>query len=173
MTEKNSLLNDAVEFEKEGISLYLELQKKAQDPVSQKLFESLVQQEKDHIKVIQEYAQENRFEPDEYTPLETTIKDVYQRLADQVEVNGGDLSQKEGLEAALELESKGFQMYKEAYENASWQNDRDFFEFLMEMEKEHYESLANLYCYLYDNNAWLAKNGSKTWEWMKQNFLIT
>ena len=171
MTTDKTILDSAIQFEKAGIKLYTELQQAATDPVAIRLFETLIEQEKDHVSAIEKYANTHLFVSTYYVPLKDTIKEVFEELSDKTAIDS--LSQKEGLESAIKLEDNGYNLYKDALANATDENDKSFYKFLMDMEKEHYESLANLYMYLYDHNMWLGKNESQSWDWMQQEFQIS
>ncbi|MFA5928183.1 MAG: ferritin family protein [Candidatus Margulisiibacteriota bacterium] len=157
-------LQEAIQFEKDGVDLYETLAKDAKNKIAKMLFASLVKQEKDHITYINNYAKIEKFEPMQYIPLEKTVQDIFRTLL--AEERKENISNIEGLEAALKLEDKGFRMYKDALEKAEGPEDKKFFKFLMTMEREHYEALANTHLYFTDNNAWVSENESKTWNWM-------
>ncbi len=158
------IIESAIAFEKEGVALYNDLEQKAGNALVRRLFASLKKQEEDHINYIQAYTRSKKFKPMEYIPLEEQIREVYEGEKEAVEHT--ELSDLEGYALALKLENKGYGMYVEAFEHASNKEDREFFKFLMNMEQEHYEALANVYYYLSHNDQWLAENESETWSWM-------
>lgn len=160
-----TIITEAIKFEEEGISLYTELGKKAEDKITERLFNSLVVQEKAHIEYILKYSRDKRAEDLFYVPLEKEIKEIYDSM--QKESSGKPkMSDLEGYELALKLEDKGYKLYKNAAGKAADDEDKDFFSFLAKMEQGHYEALANVYNYFADNAKWLAENESHTWSWM-------
>ena len=159
-----NILSAALAFEKEGVALYLGLEKKAAGDLAKRLFQSLEKQEKDHISYITSYTKSKKFKPMEYIPLEDALKKIYAKIKpDEQKKTVTDL---EGYELSLKLESKGYALYKGAFNRAENAEDKQFFEFLMRMEQEHYEALANVYYYLTNNAQWLSENESRTWSWM-------
>jgi rubrerythrin len=160
----DNILEEAVDFELEGISLYLELREKAKNELAIKLFDSLVAQEKEHVDYIKQYTMTKKFKPLATTLIQEQIRALFDTLSDDQKKD--KLSNLEGYELALQLETKGYDLYKKAFENAANEEDKQFFEFLMKMEKDHYESLANVYYYFSDNSGWLSENESQTWNWM-------
>ncbi|MFC1517915.1 ferritin family protein [Candidatus Margulisiibacteriota bacterium] len=157
-------LQEAIKFEEQGVILYSALMKKVQDPLSKKLFGSLAIQEKDHINLINDFSQNKIFKTMPYDPLEQLMQAAYKETKDAAQKK--DLSNIEGYDLALQLEDRGFKMYQKALGSATDEEEKKFFKFLMDMEKEHYESLANIYYFLTDNDKWLAENESQTWNWM-------
>ncbi|MBU0580144.1 MAG: ferritin family protein [Candidatus Margulisbacteria bacterium] len=161
----STAIDEAIKFELEGVTLYTDLQTKAQDILTKKLFESLVAQEKMHLEYITNFSQSRKFEPLRYNPLENSIQKVFESIS-QESAKKEKISQAEGYELALKLEDKGYHLYQKALAEASEEEDKKFFKFLSQMEQEHYEALANVYYYLTENDKWLAENESITWSWM-------
>lgn len=158
-------LQEAIKFEEEGVKLYTELLNKSSDELMKRLFQSLVDQEKEHISYINDFAKDKKFKELEYTPLESIMKNIYEATKKEGQQKG-QMNNVEGYELALELEDKGYKMYQKAFGSAASEEEKKFFKFLMDMEQEHYEALANIYNFMTDNAKWLAENESTTWNWM-------
>ena len=158
-------LETAIKFEEEGVKLYTDLLRKADNELSKKLFISLIEQEKEHITFISDFAKNKQFKSYNYKPLTTIMKYAFEETKKAGQQQKGT-SIKEGYEQSLRVEDKGYKMYQKALGSSTDAEEKKFFKFLMDMEKEHYESLANVYNYLVDNDKWLALNESTTWNWM-------
>lgn len=157
-------LEDALLFEEKGYKLYISLAAEAKNLLAQKLFESLATQEKYHMDYIKAYFSKTEFKKIEFDPLEIVIKNLFNNL--DKKMLHKNLSQTTGIKEALQMEREGFNLYKKAYDFAKSQSDKDFFAYLLAMESEHYESLANLYYYYTSNDQWLSEQESKVWNWM-------
>jgi rubrerythrin len=161
----NSLYQNALELEKKGIELYKKLTQESNNALAKKLFESLAEQEKYHIEVINGFLAKDSMLPEaKFVPLENQIKELYTKL--RKETLGKDHSQAEGLEKAMQMEKEGYVLYAKALDSATDKNEKEFLQKLMAMEQEHYEALANLYYYYTSNDEWLSAEEAKTWNWM-------
>ncbi len=157
-------LDDALLFEAKGYDLYIKLAAESKNDLSRKLFESLAEQEKYHIAYIKSYAAKTEMKKVKFDQLEASIKRIYQDL--NKNMIGKDLSQIDGITQALQMEKSGYALYAKAHKEAATNVDKDFFSYLMEMENEHYEALANLMYYYTSNDQWLSQEESKVWNWM-------
>lgn len=159
-----SVTDKALEFEEKGYSLYLSLAKKAKDKLTKALFKSLAAQEKDHIAYIQAFAKTKKFKKYKTTKVEADIKKVW--TVAKKESIAATKDQLQGYVLAMKLEDKGYKMYTAALAKAQDADEKKFYEFLKQMEQDHYNSLANVYFYLSKNDSWLEENESQTWNWM-------
>ena len=159
-----SVTDKAVEFEEKGYALYAKLAKTSKDKLTKELFKSLAAQEKDHITYIQEFAKTHAFKKYKTTTVAADIKKVWTVTKKQAIV--ATKEQLKGYELAMALEDKGYKMYGVAVAKAKTADEKKFYAFLQVMEKDHYESLANVYFYLSNNDYYLEENESKTWNWM-------
>lgn len=159
-----SVTDKALEFEEKGYDLYSSLAKKAKDKLTKTLFQSLAAQEKDHIAYIKAFAKDKKFKKYKTTKVESAIKKVW--TVAKKESTEATKDQLKGYVLAMKLEDKGYKMYTKAVAKAKDTDEKKFYEFLQKMEQDHYSSLANVYFYLSNNDAWLAENESQTWNWM-------
>lgn len=156
--------DDAILLEEKGYKFYTELAQETSNELSKKLFLSLAEQEKYHIEQINSYLTKAETVEIKFDSIENTIHELFNSLGK--EMIGKDLSQATGLEKAMQMEKEGYALYQEAHDSTDNADDRLFLDKLIKMEKEHYESLANLHFYYTNNEQWLAEEESKTWNWM-------
>ncbi|MGB9813034.1 MAG: ferritin family protein [Thermovenabulum sp.] len=158
----------AIEFERKGFEFYKKIAGEITQPLAKRLFESLAEQEKEHIRSIEDIFEKGSFEEghkelSDGKKMEDEIKKVFYELEE--EKRKIPLDHVEGYKLAMELEKKGYEMYKEFFQNAEGK-EKEFFERLMEQEKEHLESLDNVYRYLTESEVWYSEEESKVWNWM-------
>ena len=159
-----NIIHAALSFELSGYALYQKVAKASKDQLSQMLFLSLAKQEKEHMNYIQAFSKTTKFEKLDYLPLEKSIKKLFGGIKKKpLPISA---TQIKGYELALKLEDKGYKLYQNALVKAKTPAEKKFFTFLMNMEKEHYSGLANVYFYFTQNDSWLAENESQTWNWM-------
>lgn len=161
---ENKHLENALLLEQNGHAFYEELSRNASSRLSKTLFASLAEQEVYHIEIIKSFAQSASYQHTEFVPLESMVKQIFQELGTPEQLK--DISQIDGIQKAIQMEKDGFAAYQTARDQAQDSNTQAFFQFLMDMEDEHYEALANLYYYYAENDKWLAEDESRVWSWM-------
>jgi rubrerythrin len=164
MVRSKTIIEEALDFELQSKNLYIELAEKEGNPLTKTLFQSLARQESEHIAYIKKYTQNKKFAPMSYIPIEEEIKKIFVSMKEIIRSDNED--QLTGYTAALKLENKGYTMYLKAMQEAENAEDKKFFEFLMKMEQEHYDGLANIYYFLSHNDEWLSEDESRVWNWM-------
>lgn len=155
---------DALLLETKGLELYTRLAAEAKNRLSKELFTSLAEQEEYHLEYIKSYIDKEKFDKLLFDPLEEKLKTIFEKY--HTDMDGKDLSQIAGLEKALQMEKDAYELYQVAYDEAKSKEDEDFLAYLMEMEDEHFEALANLHYYYTSNDQWISEDESKVWNWM-------
>ncbi|NLU10267.1 MAG: ferritin family protein [Tepidanaerobacter acetatoxydans] len=163
-------LKTALKFEENGYQFYTKISEEIKQPLAKRLFESLAIQEKDHAERIKEIYNNmqdgSNVEPTarpKYS-LEPEVKKIFYEL--DKEKKKIPLDNIEGYKLAMEMEKKGYNMYKEFTEKSKDKREKEFFRLLMEEEKEHLTSLDNVYRFLTGTEDWYAEEESKVWNWM-------
>ena len=169
--EKVDSLEFALDFEINGTILYLKLAKKTKNILIKQLFYSLASQEIDHAKrvdEIYEMVKENKewevLGERNLSSIEITLKDFF-RKAKKINLKR-DTENLSGYKIAMEMEEKGYNAYNNFYNNSKNESEKKFFKQLMEQEKEHLDSLRNVYYYLTKTGDWFQEDESKIWSWM-------
>lgn len=143
----------AIKTEKEGKAFYSEAAKTAKSQMARSTMESLARDEDFHILAIKTFY--DKFEKDETWP---DIKEVFT----SEQLKGGDIktifsnalknarnelkdiqSDEEVYVKAFEFEKGGADLYKRLRDESTDPNQRKFYDFLYEMEKEHADILEN------------------------------
>lgn len=149
-------LRQAVSFEKNGRAIYEEAASKTKNPLISKTFKYLAEQEDFHLQEIQNYLTYGKIEflgdqPETTQQFFSTTVSEYKHKAEATE---DDL---DAYETALELEKESYNFYL-AQHNATADPDlKQFFDFLMQQEKIHYELVKRTYEFIKDPAAFYSK----------------
>jgi rubrerythrin len=141
---------------------YLKQAERSKNEVVKKLFETLAADEAEHMKVIgslhQKLVAEGSWPAD--VPIrvgKTSIGYILDQLPRnkhfQVEHDVDDLT---ALKAAVDFEENGIKFYKELASKCENPQEQKFFEFLADMEREHYLSIQDSILFLEDPATWFA-----------------
>jgi rubrerythrin len=160
----------ALDFEKEGVELYLNLARQSVNILGKELFYTLARQEVDHAQKIDEICRDlvahkgSTLVSMEFPEIEKEIKDFFQKMKHE------DLKEKEndltGYDIAIALEKKGFTAYRDFAAVSQTPKEKEFFTRMMEEEKKHLEALRNVYFYLSSPGDWIEQDESSVWNWM-------
>ena len=161
MNTEDSLLEGlslALRTETEGKNFYNEAAAKTNDSMSKSVFSSLAEQEDDHIKLINSFfnklKETNEWDNiDEFIKKEGMkiegVKSVFRTAYDTIEDKFNPPETNiETYKLAKEFEDKAVSLYKKLLNQAKDPQAKRFFEFLIEMEEEHYKLLDNTIRYL-------------------------
>jgi rubrerythrin len=167
----NTPLGFALDFEVNGVSLYLKLARKTQNPFGKKLFYTLAAEEIEHAQKIDSVSNEisgladwGSLSSAKAAGIESSLKEFFGKTEkDELRNNVDNL---EGYETAMQMEKKGFEAYTRFFNEATDKKEKEFYKYLIAQEKEHLDALANVYSYLTQTGDWLREEESKVWNWM-------
>ena len=159
-------LMSSIEFahknEKTEIDYYLKQAERSNNEVVKRLFETLASDEAEHMKVIgslHEKLVANGSWPQD-VPIrvgKTSIGYILDQLPRnkhfKVEQDVDDMT---ALKAAVEFEENGIKFYKELAGKCENPQEKKFFEFLADMEREHFLSIQDSILFLEDPATWYA-----------------
>ncbi|MCX7916916.1 MAG: hypothetical protein N2589_02160 [bacterium] len=155
-------INFAKEFEKEGAIFYIDLGMKADNLLTKKLFYTLGKQEIEHLEAIENFIFSKEYKIEKEVNVEEEIENFFNGLRDRTKIE----NQIKGYETALDLEKKSYSHYEKLYNSSKSPEEKNFYKFLMEQEKQHMEAIINVYSYLSETEDWFQKEESKVWNWM-------
>lgn len=161
--ELSMLQKQAIQFEKNGVYMYLEAAEKTKNPLARRLFYSLAIEEIQHISFIEDQLKSPTSKAGE-KQIEEKIREVFHSLGEK-EIRE-DSDNVEALEQAMEMEKKGKELYLSLKKEAGDEGEKAFFGKLVEEEEIHLLSLENVYHYLTDSVDWFHANESQSWNWM-------
>ena len=155
-----AIKNEAAEMEYYGAEAA-----RSNNPVAQELFKNLAEDEKEHmtrLKAFHAKLTENGSWPED-VPIEvagTNIKNVLKNLAgDHASATAHDDDDIAALKKGIEFETNGHKFYAELAGVCSNPQEKAFFEFLSQIEREHMLSIQDSLEYLTDPEAWYERNG--------------
>ena len=146
-----------IKTETDGMEMYGNAAKKSTNPLGKALFESLVADERNHLKAIKARAGKGWRKPGN-TPrdrIRTVFQDVTKDIKERLSADPTDV---EAIRIALEFERKGYHMYKEAAKKVLDAKGHDLFEWLAGEENEHFKILQDLLEYLEKTYSWFVAN---------------
>ena len=161
----------AVNFERKGVAFYMELASQTENRLGRRLFYTLAKEEIEHILTIDDINRklQNNEKPKEIIPtsdaIENQIKQYFQAFKTE-ELKDKNTNNLDGYEMAMNIENKGYEMYKNFWEEAKNPTEKEFFEKMMKEEKSHFEALQNVYYYLTSRDHWHSEKESQVWNWM-------
>lgn len=169
--KKIDSLEFALDFEIKGTLLYLKLAKKTKNILGKRLFYSLASQEIDHAKKVDEiYEMIKKNKGWEASPsgnlptVESIFRDFFKK-SEKIDFKK-DSENMSGYKVAMEMEEKGYKAYGNFFNGAASIPEKNFFKQLMVQEKEHLDSLRNVYYYLTNTGDWFREDESRIWSWM-------
>ncbi len=153
--ELRAALQQARKLEIDGADYYGELAEKCSVESGRKMFHSFAQDEKRHLRIIEDVAKGMGVDVDKFSMprdrIRTLFSDKKQELEKASEVSSDE---REAVETALEMERKSYQLYRDSAEKAGDEETRTLFERLAREENQHYEMLENTLEYLNSNEQW-------------------
>ncbi len=161
--ERIDALEVALNNEKREKEFYLKQAERTKNPHGKKMFETIASDEDEHYnRILQLHDKlKNEGKWPESLPLEvkdTNIKNVLKNLVESVDTTSQiDNDDLEAVKTAIDFESRGEEFYKKLSENVDNPREKEFFELLTKMEREHRVSLENTLEYFKDPQGWFQR----------------
>ena len=152
----------AYKNEQTEMEYYKEQAKRSKNDVVKKLFETLAADEKEHMQVITSLHEKLVADgawPEDVpirvgkTSLPYILDSLPRNKHFQVDHDADDLT---ALKTAIDFEENGMKFYKELAGVCENPQERQFFDFLAEMEREHFLSIQDSILFLEDPATWFA-----------------
>lgn len=144
----------AIKMEKDAIDFYSEAAEKTRHPVGKKMFLSVTEDEKRHLKMLAQIFKEADVTIQQVSPMKN-IKTIFASMKDQM-MNRIEATQDE-LEAfkiAMQMEKEGIEFYRHIEKETQQQKEKALFERLIKEEEQHYAIFANTYNFMSDTGNW-------------------
>lgn len=164
-------VNGAINFERKGVSFYMELAAQTENRLGRRLFYTLAKEEVEHILIIDDIRRrlDRGEKADKELDLKTTIEEQmkeYFGAFKPEQMQEKSMSNLDGYEMAMEIENRGYEMYDRFLQEATEERAQEFFKKMKEEEKRHFEALQNVYYYLTNRDHWHSESESTVWNWM-------
>ena len=156
-------LQIAIQMEVDGKGYYLKASRESGNELGKKLMQSLAAQEDIHRLKFEEIygAIQNKkawpvtgFQPDGGKKLRTIFAVATEEMGSNVKAIPAEL---DAVQAAMDMESKTYDFYKNQSKNATYEAEIDFYETVAGEEREHHLVLVDYYEYLKDPAAWFVE----------------
>ena len=158
--DKMSSIELAIKNETTEMEYYQNEAKRSKNPVAQKLFMTLAEDEKEHmtrLRGLHEKLTADGSWPED-VPIEVAGTDVKQTLEGITRGQGTSEHDDDDIAAlnkGIEFEQNGSKFYAELAESCDNPQEQKFFEFLARIEREHMLSIKDSLFYLEDPEGWL------------------
>jgi rubrerythrin len=144
----------AMKMEQDAIDFYGRAAELTKHPVGKKMFLSIMEDEKRHLKVNECILNRVKIDPEQASPLKaikTIFADMKEHLAERVQATTDEM---QALKTAMEMEKEGVEYYKKLAAEAKDPKEKKLFEMLISEEEQHYQVFANTYFFMSDSGSW-------------------
>jgi len=168
--ERMSSIQMAIENEKREMQYYMEQATRSNNPVAKLLFETLAADELDHMKRIRtlhtKLTADGSWPEDLAIEVEgTNIKDRITELMQMKDTSKDhDDDDIAALEKAAQGEADGAAFYKDLAELCDNPQEKKFFGFLAQIERQHLMSIRDSLFYLQDPESWFEEKDRSSFD---------
>jgi len=144
----------ALKMETDAVKFYTEFSGKVSHPVGKKMFLTIAEDEKNHIKMIEEVMKGLELTIREANPVKavkTIFEEMKDKMMDRLEANTDDL---EAFRIAMEMEKEGIDFYKKVKEEVTTEKEKKLFDRLIYEEQQHHKIFSETYNFLNDTGNW-------------------
>ena len=144
----------AIKMEKDAIDFYTEAAGKTKHPVGKKMFMSITEDEKRHLKMLSAIFKDIGITPENVSPMgniQTIFKTMKDAMMQQVAATKDEI---DAFRIAMQMEKEGVEFYKKAEAEAPTEKERALFMRLVKEEQQHYDVFANTYSFMSDTGNW-------------------
>ena len=144
----------AIKMEKDAIDFYTEAAGKTTHPVGKKMFMSITEDEKRHLKMLSAIFKDIGITPENVSPMgniQTIFKTMKDAMMQQVAATKDEI---DAFRIAMQMEKEGVEFYKKAEAEAPTEKERALFMRLVKEEQQHYDVFANTYSFMSDTGNW-------------------
>jgi len=154
----------AMQNERTEMEFYNDQASRSRNPLARKMFATLAGEERQHLVRIRELhaglVADGSWPED--VPLQVADTDV-RRVLEQVARADGSAAEHDdddlqALQRAKEFEARGSKFYAELAAACSNPREREFFQFLSRIEREHQLSIEDSLAYLQDPQGWMMQS---------------
>jgi rubrerythrin len=165
-TDPLAVLELALKNERTAHDLYLDAGEKATSEIARHTFRFLCDEEKRHMKRINEYfgAIRNGTEPGEVDETHSVeyakahLRSIFEQFAgDVAKTSEAPEQHLDAYRVALDIERTGYEFYKKAAAQAATEFGKRFFGWLTDEENAHYKLLDETYSFLERPEGYLAE----------------
>jgi rubrerythrin len=147
-------LEMAMKMETDAIQFYTEAAKKTKYPAGKKMFLTITEDEKRHLRMISEIVKGLDVTAQDVSPMKN-VKSVFETMkAEMMRKVEATADEMEAFKIAMEMEKKGVELYKKTLAGAAKEKEKALLERLIQEEEQHYAIFANTHQFLSDTGNW-------------------
>ncbi|GAQ95587.1 rubrerythrin [Thermodesulfovibrio aggregans] len=144
----------ALKMETDAVKFYTEAAEKVSHPVGKKMFLTVAEDEKNHIKMLEEVLKGLELTIREAHPIKT-VKTIFEEMKDKMMDRVKALSDElEAFRIAMDMEKEGIEFYKKVINEVTTEKEKKLFERLIYEEEQHHKIFAETYNFLNDTGNW-------------------
>lgn len=116
----------ALKMETDAVKFYTEASEKVSHPVGKKMFLTIAEDEKNHIKMIEEVIKGLDLTIKEANPIKTVktiFEDMKDKMMERIKAQSDDL---EAFKIAMEMEKEGIEFYKKVQKEVNTEKEKAF-----------------------------------------------
>ena len=143
-------LDIARKMETDAIQFYSEAANKVSCATGRKMFETIVEDEKRHLVMIDQIAKGMSLVAQDLTPMQR-VKTVFESMkGEMMKRAAGCQDDLEALKIAMQMEKEGEAFYQRSLDAAKTEKEKALFGRLIEEERQHYAIFSNSHQFLSD-----------------------
>ncbi|MDP2167606.1 MAG: ferritin family protein [Thermodesulfovibrionales bacterium] len=147
-------LEIAKKMEADAIAFYREASKKTSHAVGKKMFLSIMEDEKRHLKMIDAIIKDVGISSKDVSPMKK-IKTIFEELKHEMGKRiKATTDEMEAFKIAMGMEKEGVEFYRKSASGAKNKKEKALFERLIKEEEQHYAVFANSYFFMSDTGSW-------------------
>lgn len=144
----------AIKMELDGEKYYMEQAKLAKDSALKKVLSMLAKDERSHAEVLQKKYHDSSYDVKNFG-WTSDAKNVFEEAGDMDHVYKAIPDQLDFYRMALEKEQESIELYSEYVNEAEDADIKELFEYLVKLEKEHYDILEEIVIQINKANDWV------------------
>lgn len=144
----------AVRMETDAIKFYTEAADKTSNPVGKKMFLSIAEDEKRHLKYLDAIIKDLNIQLSDVNPIQniqTIFESMKSSLMKKVSATNDEM---EAFKIAMQMEKEGVEFYKNLLSDSKNDKEKELFKKLISEEEKHYAIFSNTYSFLADTGNW-------------------
>jgi rubrerythrin len=144
----------SIKMETDAIAYYSEAAERTEHPVGKKMFLSIINDEKRHLKMLEDLFKGLDITIKDVSPMKE-VKTVFEQHRDEMKERiPATTNEMEALKVAMGMEKEGIEFYKKAAAEAKTDKEKALFERLSKEEEQHYQIFANTHFFMSDTGSW-------------------
>lgn len=144
----------ALKMETDAVKFYTEAVEKVYHPAGKKMFLAIAEDEKNHIKMIQEVMKGLKLTVREANPIKTVktiFEEMKEHMMERIRVQKDEM---EAFKIAIDMEKAGIEFYRKVISEVNTEKEKKLFERLIYEEEQHYKIFSETYNFLNDTGNW-------------------